>query len=248
MREVLGERLLHSLRPRKRFEMNAPLEMKGPAPSDGRSLSEQISDSIRDSIICGEFAHGSVLRQEQLAARFGVSRIPVRESLKQLEAEGFLRLQPHRGAIVTPTSQVELDDLLKTALLLETEAIRAAAQSFAEEDGESVRRTLVAMGEATDAQSWLMADFEFHYSLYKPCRRPVLLSLVRHTRNHAHRYVYLLARATPWAGTASTQHEELLDACQKRDAHLAVSLLMNHLQNAASLAAAHMSQFAPATA
>ena len=74
-------------------------------------LTQQLVDSIREDILSGHYEPHSNLRQDALAEKYGVSRIPVREALLQLEGEGLVSIQPRRVAIVTPNSQLEVHDV-----------------------------------------------------------------------------------------------------------------------------------------
>ena len=69
-----------------------------------RSAPELVRDGLRDAILAGSIGEGTQLRQDQLAEQFGMSRIPVREALRQLEAEGLVKIEPNKGAIVTSLS------------------------------------------------------------------------------------------------------------------------------------------------
>jgi len=83
-----------------------------------------VREALRLAISLGEFAPGFQLRQDELAARFGTSRIPVREALKQLEAQGFVTFLPDRGAIVSDLSIDEVVELLEIRIALECHALR----------------------------------------------------------------------------------------------------------------------------
>jgi len=73
-----------------------------------RAAPDLVCDGLRHAILSGELAQGMPLRQDQLAEQFGTSRIPVREALRQLEAEGLVRIEPNKGARVTPLSLAAL--------------------------------------------------------------------------------------------------------------------------------------------
>ena len=84
-----------------------------------RTISSAVAEELRRRIVDGEFQSGFQLRQDALAAEFGVSRIPVREALMQLEAEGLVKIHPHRGAIVSELSTEEIEELFELRALLE---------------------------------------------------------------------------------------------------------------------------------
>ena len=98
-----------------------------PRVTSGTSLVVAIQESLRDAIISGTFAPGDRLRETPIAAHFGVSSTPVREALRQLEAEGLVTLFPRRGAIVVAMSSTEVRELYEIRLLVEPHTTRQAA-------------------------------------------------------------------------------------------------------------------------
>ncbi len=106
--------------------------MKNPLSS--RTLAGAIVERVRQEILSGEHEPGAQLRQDALAAAYGVSRIPVREALLQLEAEGLVAIEPHRGAVVTPLSPDEINDVFELRLMLEPRLIRSSIPELTAED------------------------------------------------------------------------------------------------------------------
>ncbi len=94
-----------------------------------RTLSGALLEEIRQAILSGRYPAGSQLRQDALAETYGVSRIPIREALFQLEAEGLVRIVPQKGAIVSELSQAEIDDVFELRALLEPRLYRRSAPS-----------------------------------------------------------------------------------------------------------------------
>src|SRR5512139_2694750 len=95
-------------------------------PADTRTLAQRVADRIRDAIVRGALPGALPLRQAELAAQFGVSPIPLREALRQLEAEGFVTLHPYRGAVVSTTSVAEAREITELRTMLDTRALRLA--------------------------------------------------------------------------------------------------------------------------
>src|SRR5262245_65995160 len=85
-----------------------------------RTIADQVAEVIRQRILSGQLKGGQPIRQEHLAAEMGVSRIPLREALKQLAAEGFVTLDSHKGAVVAELSVDEVEELLHLRLRLHT--------------------------------------------------------------------------------------------------------------------------------
>src|SRR5918997_1165848 len=109
-----------------------------PAPArkslQHRTISAAVAEELRRRIVDGEFSAGFQLRQDALASEFGVSRIPVREALMQLEAEGLVKIHPHRGAIVSELSTEEVHELFELRALLEPRLLKASAKHLTEAD------------------------------------------------------------------------------------------------------------------
>ena len=98
------------------------------------SAPNTVREGLRRAILAGEFAPGSQLRQDELAQRFGTSRIPVREALRQLEAEGLVSILPNRGATVSSLSLDEVLELMEIRIALECRALRMAIPNMVDTD------------------------------------------------------------------------------------------------------------------
>src|SRR5215831_11596322 len=99
-----------------------------------QSLTSAVAEKLRDKIVRGEVAEGEQLRQDAIAREFQVSRIPVREALRQLEAEGLITIIPHRGAVVSSLSPNDIEELFEMRALLEAEVLRASIPNLQESD------------------------------------------------------------------------------------------------------------------
>src|SRR5262250_1585664 len=99
-----------------------------------QSLTSAVADKLRDQIIRGEIAEGTQLRQDAIATQYQVSRIPVREALRQLDAEGLISIVPNRGAIVPALSPNDIEELFSIRALLEPEVLKLSIPHLTEED------------------------------------------------------------------------------------------------------------------
>src|SRR6187401_3158712 len=120
----------------QRPAMKTEDEMK--VPLKHRTLSAAIVDQLRQSILDGTYPAGSQLRQDALGEAYGVSRIPVREALFQLEAEGLVRIVPQKGAIVSELSFDEINDVFDLRLILEPRLLAQSAPGFTTMDLEGL--------------------------------------------------------------------------------------------------------------
>src|ERR1700745_122560 len=98
------------------------------------SLTSAVADKLRDQIIRGEIAEGTQLRQDAIATQYRVSRIPVREALRQLDAEGLIAIVPNRGAVVPALSPSDVGELFSIRALLEPEVLKLSIPLLTEED------------------------------------------------------------------------------------------------------------------
>ena len=112
-----------------------------------RTIAAAVADSLRHRILDGDFKAGFPLRQDALAGEFGVSRIPIREALMQLEAEGLVKIHPHRGAIVSELSTDEVQELFELRALLEPRLREADARHRLGERMNALRADTVVIGD-----------------------------------------------------------------------------------------------------
>src|SRR4029077_2026095 len=126
--------------------------------------------ALRDMILSGEIAEGEQLRQDALAAAHGVSRIPLREALRQLEAEGLVSFFPHRGAVVSTLSLAEIEELFEIRALIEADVLRRAIPHLTADDldraEEIVDTARVAFQRESDVGRWGELNWKFHSTLY----------------------------------------------------------------------------------
>lgn len=197
-----------------------------------RTATEFVEATLRDGILSGQIPGGTPLRQEDLAHQFGVSRMPIREALRQLEAQALIDFTPHKGAVVTTISAADAADLFTVRLALEPAALALslphltaedllrAADSIADMDGE---RDLERMGEL---------NRRFHMVLYSRADSPRLLGLVEQHMAVFDRYLRFELAALGWDHLKQDDHRALLEACHNRDTDTAITILTGHLRHA----------------
>jgi DNA-binding GntR family transcriptional regulator len=200
---------------------------------------DTVTESLRALILDGTLGSGLQLRQEDLARRFGVSRIPVREALGRLQVEGLVEHVANRGSVVASRS---IDDLLETLdirIALETRAIRLALPHLAASDLRNAREVMRRYDESDSPRQWTELNLEFHLTLYRPCGRPRLVrmieELVRGISTHLRQHIsHTVGRRNPQA-----EHKDILKACVDRNADLAAKLTEQHIERTkAALSAA----------
>src|SRR3984957_17499092 len=142
------------------------------------STPELIARSLRRAILEGAIAGGTQLKQNDVAARFGVSVVPVREALQRLIADGLAVLHPNRGVTVTDISEDDFLDIAELRALLEPQALRRSAPRLTPADFMQSEKILQRAAEASDPLEQADLHWEFHKSLYQQAERPRLLAQI----------------------------------------------------------------------
>jgi len=195
-----------------------------------KTAQSMVVDGLREAILSGVLEGGQPLRQEELAARFGVSRIPVREALLQLEGEGLIDSYPHRGAVVARLSYGEAMEIGRIRIALESLAIRLAIPNMGEQDLKKAGDVLDEIDRETDLTSrWGELNWRFHSILYAPANQPRLMELIRAEHRGFDRYLRLHLVLEHYEQRAQAEHRELLDLCHRGEAEAAVDLLSRHI-------------------
>jgi len=200
-----------------------------------RTISSAVAEELRRRIVNGEFSSGFQLRQDALAGEFGVSRIPVREALMQLEAEGLVKIHPHRGAIVSELSTDEIDELFDLRALLEPRLLRASAPRLTEADYNRLNGILQEYSSelrAMHISRWGELNTEFHMVLYQHARQPRSLAIVANLLQESDRHTRLQLSLTHGMERAAAEHAEILKLCTEGKIGAACALLKKHIEGA----------------
>lgn len=227
-------------------------------PVSSPTMTSSVARLLRQAILDGALPGGSVIRQEEVARKFGVSRVPIREALLKLEGEGLVETQPRRGVVVTMLSTDDFEEILEMRFALESLALERAAQRFTAahaaaamavvQQGREVLTRSQSPDFAKEFESrWGELNWAFHKRLYEPAGRPRLLATIenlqqlfaRHLRMHiAVRDPSLppggslredtAANLQEWAAVLD-EHEQMVMACARHDAATAVAVLRHHI-------------------
>ena len=160
-------------------------------PIKRQTLTSAVTESLRRRILSGEFADGQQLRQEALSNEYGVSRVPVREALRQLEAEGLIQIIDHKGALVSKLSLEDVLELLEVRAMLEGSLLKAAIPCQTQADHDAAQQTLREFEAAlhnNDVRHWGEINSRFHLALYRAAKRPNTLALIEQLHNKTDRY------------------------------------------------------------
>jgi DNA-binding GntR family transcriptional regulator len=205
-----------------------------------------VADELRRRIMSGTLPEGHQLRQEALAAELGVSRIPIREALRQLEAEGFVVIASHRGAVVSKLSPDEIIELFELRIRLETWLLELAIPQMSEGDLDAAEAALEAMISNRKIENWGQLNWDFHAALYAPAARPATLRILRRINENTDRYIRLQISLTSGQLKAHREHKELLQLCRIRNAARAVAALEQHIVDVRDGLISELREVAPA--
>lgn len=205
--------------------------LAGIARATHPSAPEMIASVLREAIVSGVISTGSQLRQQEVAADFGVSIIPVREALRQLEAQGFVILHHNRGAVVAEISLEEITELFDIRVALETMLIRLAIPHLTETDFRKAEKHLRSFDNEGDINRWGHWNWLFHESLYAPAGRNRTLGILRNLHSHIDRLLRLQMSLAGGKRKSYREHNAILSACRERDADKSAAILDRHIRS-----------------
>jgi DNA-binding GntR family transcriptional regulator len=191
-----------------------------------------IAAELRAELLSGQRLPGSELQQEELAARFGVSRIPVRDALRLLSEEGLVRIEPHRGARVVQLGREEIDELFHLRILLECDCLAAAARAGLADRLERIDRVRRKADMDAGAPEWADGDWAFHAALYAPSGRPMQIELIRKLRQTCRLFVAAYGSLPMLTPRWLDEHSRIVEALRAGDDDGAVEILRAHLTSA----------------
>jgi DNA-binding GntR family transcriptional regulator len=185
---------------------------------------------LRDEVLSGRLAAGQRLSQESLAEQFQVSRVPIRDALRELEAEGLVVSYPRLGVSVAELSTPDLNELYDMRLALEPVVARLATPRLRDTDLARMRRNLDAMSSSGELSAeWFHAHAEFHRALNARSDRERMCRLVDSLRQQTERYVRVFRFAIEHADELGAEHEQIYRAARGGDADAVASEVHEHL-------------------
>ncbi|TMN86573.1 GntR family transcriptional regulator [Pseudoalteromonas phenolica] len=201
-----------------------------------KTRTQLVAEAIREKILSGEIKAGEPLRQAALAEELNVSRIPVREALLQLEAEGLVNFEAHKGATATQLSADQIDEIFDLRALLEAELLSHSIQKLTPRDLLEAEAVLYDLEEAVERGDTQLAtgklNAEFHGKLYSKADRPQTSELVDMYSKNSERYVRMHILLAGGFATAPEEHRTLLELCKNKDIEQACAFLKTHILSA----------------
>ncbi len=213
--------------------MSAALKPAAAEPS--KSAAQRAYSYVKERLLNGRYASGTLLSENELARQLGISRTPVRQAFLQLEAEELLELYPRRGALVRPLSAADADDVLEARLLIETHCARRAC-------GRGVplaailRESIAAQERALEAggAGFIAADRGFHRAIVAANGNTILTHQYDALRDRQQRMLAAVLVRDPATRTAQyvEEHREIAAALERGDADAAAQLITAHVLGA----------------
>lgn len=194
------------------------------------TLPSKIYRILREAIIKGQLQPGERLIQDELAKSLGVSRMPIREAVKQLAAEGYVTLEPHKGAVVKQFSRHELEEIYFLRAKFEPLAASESLKHAPENLVEQLETLNNQMKHATDTNHYIELNIAFHHLLIKDCPWEKLSTIIHNLwTGFPQQTPHLLADQVK---TSINEHEEMIQALKNHNRALACEILEKHITRA----------------
>jgi DNA-binding GntR family transcriptional regulator len=192
--------------------------------------SHRIADSLRTAILGGSYLPGERIRQEDVAARSGASRIPVREALRMLDSEGLVTLVANSGAWVT---KLTLGECVETYLIrerLEPLLLRTSMPCLDTAAVDRLGQLADEMEAGAELDTFMRADREFHLSSYAGAASSEMWQIIHRMWNTTQHYRREFTRLAPGLGVTHLEHRLLLDCIRRQDPDDAERVLVTHIR------------------
>lgn len=210
------------------------------------AASARVAAALRGEILEGAIAPGTWIRQEEVAERLGASRLPVREALRMLTAEGLITVEPNRGARVPILDRREVEVLYRMRERLEPLALIESIPHLSEADLANVRALQQRIEAIDDIRDFLTLDREFHLATYSACDidhlQDMVIRLWNATQHYRRAFMEVAGAQRRWVVNA--EHNLLIDALERRDGEDAERYLVGHIRRTRRELVAHPELFA----
>ena len=224
-----------------RSAATAGARARQPRDSDGAlaptTVSDYVTNRIRDAILEGTFALGSRLDQQQIAEEMGVSTIPIREALRRLEANGLVHIHPRRGAFVAEFSQKELIDIKRIREMLEELATRLAAPRLDADQLDRLTALNTRMAKLTagaKAATWSELNREWHFMLYSASDSPILIEMIKTLWDRSSLYRHVYGGSSGHRQHSVAEHAEAIAQIRAGKSAAAARTIRNHIFGASA--------------
>jgi len=206
-----------------------------------QGMAGQVADELRQRILSGELAEGVQLLQEQLASEFGISKVPIREALHQLAAEGFVVQEFHRGATVAGLSPDEVMEVFELRTQIEVWLLELGMAAATAVDVLHAQKLAQKIDDLNDPASFPDLNWSFHEALYLPARKPFVLDYLKRLHSQSQRYVRMQLSPALDKDEAIHGHGEILELYARKDP-AAIDRLRKHIMGFAERLTAYLVQ------
>lgn len=199
-----------------------------PALPERRTASDEVADTLREAIITGQFEDGQELNQVELARHFGVSRVPVREALRRLEAEGLVSAVAHMRVVVPALDRGLISDTFEIRALLEGFLLERAAANIGADELAELHEMCDAMDRVKSRDIWLERNADFHHRLLAPANVPTAMAIVERLTHQVERYTRRTGGVLR-TEQAGREHREIIEALERNSVKGAIAALKRHI-------------------
>lgn len=205
-----------------------------------KTITDYLATALRAAIYDGQFVDNEELNQVELAEFFGVSRVPIREALRQLQAEGLVQNIAHHRTIVSGMKLPQILEAIEMRAVLEARLLTKSAPHLAKEDFEKLQKICAETDRIKDyGARWVLKNWEFHRALYSRSESPMIIATVERVQLNIERYARR-AGSRDRLQQAAAEHRQILSLVMKGDFAKANALLETHiLHTGAEIQAAH---------
>jgi DNA-binding GntR family transcriptional regulator len=194
-----------------------------------KTAASLVLETLRQGILSGAIAEGTPLRQDVLAAKFGLSRMPIRDAIRQLETEGLVVQEPNKGATVATMTLEDIVEIFDMRVMAECTALKIAFKSMTEDRLAELNETIRAMDATKDADLLSKLNQQFHNLLYHNVNRPRLQALIKSLHGSVDRYLRFLLTNLDYHKRSQKGHRRIVKACASGDRDAAIRTLEEHL-------------------
>ncbi len=194
------------------------------------TIPSKVCRILREAILRGDFKPGQRLIQDELANSIGVSRMPVREAIKRLEAEGLVTVEPHRGAIVKSFSLKDIEEIYHLRCIFEKEAVEESVNHMTSDVMRKLEKLVKQMEETKDIETFVKINIQFHHELISCCPWERLISFIQSLwSGFPQQTPHMLPDQIK---LSIKEHQAILKAVRNKEAKKAGELIESHIDRA----------------
>ncbi len=197
-------------------------------------LRDEVFTYLRSSILKGEIPHGTKLMEKKLADELGVSRTPVREALRMLQAEGLVQIKHGRGTFVSEISIEEIKDVLEVRAALENLAVRLCCDRVSDEELEQIKaihRGFLRAIREKNIDDIIKYDIDFHDAIYTSTKNNKLKVLIKNMSDQMYRFRVRYIKQMDDHSAIAEEHMKIITAIENGDSQMASEEATEHIAN-----------------